>query len=407
MMTTTMTREQATAAVAAQTGQRDGIQANLLELDGSFGKRLLEGGSLAGVTRERWTAAAADLAALWEIFTAYSAAVDRATALLSQARRPSSPELTQLSELMTGAPVHLTRVSVPLAQRHLTDNGRHDLTFAAAVAAMTASFASVTTVVSAAETVWNAAADGLRQVGADLDQATGLAGELGDDELAAMLDGAQAEQARLRTTVNADPLALWRDGRVDTARLDRLREQAAATVGRARELAAVRDEAQQRIAGARAAADAGAAAWRDAGAARDRAAAKVAEALLPAQIPDPGLAGRLTALESLAGARRWPRLAAELDALDAYTASVTERCRDAERASAALLGRRDELRGLVQAYQAKAGRLGAAEDTELAARFEVARDLLWTAPCDLTAAADAVRSYQEAVLKLSRPGRPS
>ena len=64
------------------------------------------------------------------------------------------------------------------------------------------------------------------------------------------------------------------------------------------------------------------------------------------------------------------------------------------------LGRRDELRGLLGAYQAKAARLGAAEDPGLAERYDRARGLLWTAPCDLTAAADAVTGYQQAVLAL-------
>jgi hypothetical protein len=59
---------------------------------------------------------------------------------------------------------------------------------------------------------------------------------------------------------------------------------------------------------------------------------------------------------------------------------------EAERAATGLLGRRDELHGLLDAYQAKAARLGAAEDMDLTARYQQARDLLWIAPCDLTAA---------------------
>jgi hypothetical protein len=406
-MTTTMTREQASAVVTAQAGQRDGIQANLLELDDSFGKRLLDGGSLTGETRERWASAAAELTVLWEIFTAYSAVIDRASELLGQARRPSSPELTQITALLSGAPVRLSRVPVPLAQRHLTDNGRLDLTLAAAVEAMTASFASVTAVVSTAENVWNAVSDGLRQVAADLDQAGGHADGLGDEKLSATLAAAQDELAGLRAIVNADPLALWQQGRVDTVRLDRLREQAAAAAARARELADVRDEAQQRITGARAAAAAARAAWQDAVAARDRAGTKIAESLLPPPTPAPELDGRLAALDALATAGRWPQLAAELDELDRSSAAATTSSRDAERASTALLSRRAELRGLLQAYQAKAASLGAAEDTDLAERHDRAHDLLWTAPCDLAAAADAVTSYQEAVLTLSRPGRPA
>ena len=100
------------------------------------------------------------------------------------------------------------------------------------------------------------------------------------------------------------------------------------------------------------------------------------------------------------------RLAAELDTIEADAAAAAQRYRDAERAATALLGRRDELRGLLDAYQAKAARLGAAEDIELAAHYRQASDLLWTAPCDLAAATAAVTRYQQAILALSERRQP-
>ena len=62
------------------------------------------------------------------------------------------------------------------------------------------------------------------------------------------------------------------------------------------------------------------------------------------------------------------------------------------------MAKRDELRGLLGAYKAKAARLGGAEDSGLAQQYDRARDLLWTAPCDLAAAEAAVAAYQQAVL---------
>ena len=67
-----------------------------------------------------------------------------------------------------------------------------------------------------------------------------------------------------------------------------------------------------------------------------------------------------------------------------------------------MAGRRAELRGLLDAYRAKAARLGGAENTDLADGYQLAHDLLWSAPCDLAAAAGAVRRYQQAVLGLQR-----
>jgi hypothetical protein len=405
-MATVMTREQAAAAVAAAAAERDIIQGNLLELDGSFGKRMLAGAALAGESKRRWEAAAAGLAALWETFTAYAAVVDQAAALLAATRRPSDRELAQITTLLTGTSVEVTR-SVPLARRDLTETGRSRLTLAAAVREMRRAFDGVADVVAAAESVWNQTADGLGEIGAELDAAKAQLGDAGDDETAGALAAAGDELGRLRDLLNSDPLALWQGGRVDTARLGRLRQQSAAAAARAAEIGRVRADAQRRISAAAAAVSAAAAAWADAVAARERAAARIAAAELP---PPPaetaGLDVRLAALDKLKTAGRWARLAAELDTIEAEAAAAGQRYRDTQRAAAALLGRRDELRGLLGAYQIKAGRLGAAEDGELSQLYDQAHELLWTAPCDLAAAAAAVTRYQQAILALSGRRQP-
>jgi len=260
--------------------------------------------------------------------------------------------------------------------------------------------------VAAAESVWDGTADGLSEISTKLAAAKEQAGELGDGEVTSALAAAGDELGRLRSVLNDDPLALWQGGRVDATRLRRLRQQAAAAVARADGLARLRADTQQRLSAA-AAAVAAAAARQDAAAALARAAAKIAAASLPALPAEAaGLDIRLAALDQLKAGGRWARLAAELDTIEAEAAAATARCRDAERAAVALLGGRDELRGLLDAYQAKAARLGAAENIELAARYQQARDLLWTAPCDLAAAAAAVTQYQQAILALNERRRP-
>jgi hypothetical protein len=402
-MTMVMSREQAAEAVAAILAQRDGIQANLLDLDGSFGKRLLAGASLAGQTRQRWDAAAAELAIMWEIFTAYSAVIDRAAELLARVRRSSGPELAEITELFTGTSVRLASAPAPLARRELTDSGLSEFTLNLAVVVMRRSFTVVAEVVTLAESVWNEVADRLRLIGTELEDASRLADGLGDDALTGALAGAAAELGRLREMLNADPLSLWRGGRVDTAGLDRLREQAAAAVSRAGQLARLRDDAQRRIAALAAAVAAAGAAAQDATVARERAAAKIA--MPPPPLPRPpdvaNLAGRLAGLDGLRAAGRWTRLASDLDVMERQAAAATQHYRDAELQATALLARRDELRGLLDAYQAKAAGVGGAEDLDLSAHYDQARELLWSAPCDLSAAAAAVTSYQQAISVLS------
>jgi len=389
-----MTRDQAVAAIRAAVAERDAIQANLLELDSSFGKQLLAGAELTGDTKRRWDATAVSLATLWQVFSAYSAVVDQAAE--AAARHLGPRELAAIS----GRSVQLASGPAPLAGRDLADPGREDLTMATAVARMRGAFRAVTEVVSAAEHVWTVVAGRLDTVGAELARVTPLATTLGDEALTGNLSAAQGKLARLRDTLNSDPLALWQpDGTVDTSGADRLAERVTAAASRADELARLRDEAHQRVTEVTAAAATARSAREDAVGAWQQAAVKIAAGALPPPPPEMAdLSGRLGDLGTLLAAGRWTRLASELDLLDRELATATAGFREAERAVVAAMAKRDELRGLLGAYKAKAARLGGAEDSSLAQRYDRARDLLWTAPCDLTAAEAAVAGYQQAVL---------
>jgi len=406
-----LTKERAVAAAKGAVSERDAIQANLLELDGSFGKRLLAGAALTGQTKVRWDKAARTLASLWELYSAYSAVVDRAAEAV--AGRLGPRELAQVTELLAGPSVQLDRSPdplAPLAGRDLADTGREQLTLTVTVARMRRSFADLTEVVTAAEQVWNEMAGPLDAAGEQLARMTPVAATLGDEALAGNLAAAEGKLARLRDVLNADPLSLWQGSsdpglaRVDTSGADRLRERVAAAAARVNELVRLRDDARDRIAEVAAAAASARAARDDAMAAWRRAAEKFAAGALPPEPPGiADLSARLAGLDALLTAGRWPRLSSELDEVEHGLAAATAQFRDTERAALALLNRREELRGLLDAYQAKAARLGAAEDSGLTERYNRARGLLWTAPCDLLAAQDAVTGYQQAVLTIGGP----
>jgi len=397
-----ITEEAATARVAAALAERDAIQANLLELDGSFAKRVLEGATLSGTTRDRWATASAALATLWETFLAYSAVIDQVTALGTGPKRPARKDLPELSDLLTGSCIQLPGPPVPLARRDLAAIARPPVTLAAAVGAMRRLFTQVTEVTSAVESVWAALGPPLDTATGDLARCAPLAAGLGADT-EAELRAAAADLQALRDATNADPLALWhpdpagtiQGGRADTAAADRLRERAAALAARVAELDRLRKQARHRIdeltaavAGARADRQEAVAAWREATA---RVSALPPP---PPDIGDPPLAG----LDALAARGQWGRLAAELERCEADLSASGARTAELRQAAAAAIDKRDELRGLLRAYKAKAARLGAAEDTSVAARYDEAHALLWTAPCDLTVAQAAVMTYQRAIL---------
>ena len=405
MTTPALTKERAPSVVQSAVAERDAIQANLLELDGSFGKRLLEGAALTGETKRRWDATAVSLATLWQTYSAYSAVVDQAAEAVAGHLGPR--ELTRISTLLSGPSIELSSGPAPLAGRDLADSGREDLTLVAAVTRMRRSFGDVTAVVSAAEQVWNEMTSRLDTVAAELARVTPHAASLGDEALTGNLAAAESELARLRGALASDPLSLWqggpgpKTGQVDTSGADRLTERVGAAATRVNELVRLRDDAEQRIAEVKTAAATARAACEDAAAAWQRAADKIAAAALPAEPPGfADLSARLADLDALLAAGRWTRLASELDLIERELAEATTKFRDAERTLVGVISRRDELRGLLGAYQAKAARLGAVEDPVLTERYDRARGLLWTAPCDLAAAADAVTGYQQAVLAL-------
>jgi hypothetical protein len=393
-----MTEPAAGQAAAGVLAERDAIQANLLELDGSYVRQVLDSATLTGRTSQRWEKASATLAGLWQTYMAYTAVVDRVAELGGGGRRPAKKDLTELTELLTGTSVKLTRAPVPLARRDLADTGREALTLDASVAAMRRAFTEVAEVTSAVEAVWADVGGRLDAAAEELSRLRPLVPGLGD-EVEAALRAAESGLGSLRSGMNADPLALWQDGRADTSAADRLAEQVRALAARVAELDRLRAQAQRRIDALKAATAAAQAARRDAATAWRGAAERIGG--LPPLLPGIG-EPPLASLTALAAAGRWSRLEAELERCERELAAAVNQTDDFERTVATALGRRDELRGLLDAYKAKAARLGVSENADLAARYDQAHDLLWSAPCDPVAAEAAVARYQQAILEEGR-----
>jgi hypothetical protein len=401
-MTTVLTRAEAAAALEARVSERDKIQGNLLDLDASFGKRLLAGASLTGETKIRWVAASDDLATIWQTFGAYSAVVQEADDVLHGARRRGGP-LPALTQLLTGPSVVLTQDLVPPTQRQLTESSRPvaSLTLTLAVEQMTTAFSRVAGLLAAVERVWNEVSDRLDQVASALAPAKLQGAGLGEHDLAGVLESVDAELGSIRNLLNSDPLWLWRDDRVDTTGADQLLQRARDAAARAAQMDRLRADADHRIAAVAQKVAAAQACERDACAVLDQVLQKIATLELRTRPAGTiRLSDRLAALDAIKVAGRWERLAADLDAIDNESAAAASAWQEAESAALALLDQRNELRGLLDAYRAKAGRLGGAENTGLTEAHQLARDLLWSAPCELTAAAAAVRRYQDAVLAL-------
>lgn len=401
-----MSRDEVDAALARFGTDCDRIAAALLDLDGHPGHVFLRGNTrLAGRTLSDWAAARERLGTLWRYFDAFRSTLDSARAVRARRGRPSDEDLAELTDLLAGPSVELSRDPIPLGQRSLTGPTEtvRRASLAELLERMDDLYAQVADVVAAVDATWSDLVARLAPVERSWQDARALAATLGlepgaGDDLSVLLDRVGEQVAGVQSDAFADPVGL---GGPDPTGVDRV-ARVDAEVGRLRErldmLAAVRagfDRRAREVADLLGRVEAAQAAARQV---RAEALAAIASPNLP-ELADAvsALRGRLAALSGLRDRAEWQRLAEEVAALERDAAAALEAAGAARDAAGGLLDRRAELRGRLESYRAMAARFGRIEDAGLAARYQEARDLLWTAPCDLRAATVAVARYQQAV----------
>ncbi|GAA2428903.1 hypothetical protein GCM10010191_47620 [Actinomadura vinacea] len=400
-----MSREGIDHALRGLREEKDKISAALLDLEGHDGNRLLKGARLAGETWRRWEEARADIAAVWRLYDAYQRVLAEAEELRARHSRPAPPVLVELTGLLVGESVEVPGGEVPLERRTLLGETRERITLDEAVAQMSTGYERAAEVVAAADAAWTALLVPLEDVEETWRVAARLAQAL-DGSRHPELDRLGRELTALGRVARTDPLSLVRDGRPDTARLDRLRDALEALRRSLAEAERLRDGYEQRLAAVTASIGDVEEAERRAREARTTASLKI-EAV---RLPEPpalggGLRHRLADLEALRRAGRWAELVGRVAELDRATGAALEQAHDNLRLSTGLLDRRGELRGRLEAYRAKAARLGFAEDERLTGLYGRARELLWTAPCDLRRSTAAVFEYQRAIKECEGGGR--
>jgi hypothetical protein len=135
--------------------------------------------------------------------------------------------------------------------------------------------------------------------------------------------------------------------------------------------------------------------------ARGEVLAKIAASEVPAvRGPAAELYEQLTTAVEYRRSGQWHRLSPLLDELERRADDELLRARESLTAVTAPLAVRAELRGRLDAYRAKVSRHGMAEDPVLVERYDQARRMLWSAPCDLRAAEHSVRRFQQAVAEV-------
>ncbi len=251
--------------------------------------------------------------------------------------------------------------------------------------------------VAAADAVWSALPARIDLLAAETQRVRSLAHSVGvrpgehpsGDDLEQLV----GELTELRARTVSDPLAFWLPRgraapgrRPDTAalrarparRLEDIRREVEAVLH-------VRDDAEHRLMRLRDVLSRADRTLTEARAARGRGAGEDRR-LRGARGQRPGrrrCTNSSRRPRSSARGAQWHRLSPLLDGLEEHADEELLRARDSLTAVTAPLAVRAELRGRLDAYRAKVARLGMAEDPLLIERYDQARRLLWSAPCDL------------------------
>ncbi|MFF5469963.1 hypothetical protein [Streptomyces achromogenes] len=401
-----MDRDEADRALARLGQEHEAIETSLLALQDHAGRRLLEGAALTGVTRERWQATEARITRLWAYFDAYTAALRRAREIRARRRWSSREDLAELTGLLRGE-----SVTVPGGE-----SGRLSETFTlpALVERMNELYATGLDVIVAADAVWSALPARIDLLAAELQRTRQLAHSVGvrpgEHPAGDDLERITRTLTRLREDVVADPLAFWvpaegssapGGGRPDTTVYDRA---ARALEDVRREIDAVltvRQDAEARLVRVRDVLSRADRTLAEARTARVEVLAKIAATEVPAVGGPPTvLQEQLAAAVEYRRQGRWHRLSPLLESLEEKAEDELLRARESLTAVTAPLAVRAELRGRLDAYKAKVARHGLAEDPLLVERYDAARRMLWSAPCDLRVAEQAVLRYQQAAAEL-------
>ena len=396
-----LARDEADRQLTAIGEEYDRLAASMYTLDSHPALRWLRDGGAAGETARRSAGLTERVTVLWAHFNVAGELLAAARAVRDRHSRPSDGDLAELTALLcepmialdadglpadgTGRPVARRLCLVDLVPTVVVD--------------VTATLAELTAV----QTALTAVTDALAPTDEELRRLADRAAEFGQAGQVAPL---AAELAALLDEALGDPLAAAPGGRPTdavTSRLAALTRAAAEVRSRLADLVALRDGYRQRRAALAAALDALAEAEAAAAGAYRTVAAKIADpGLPPVPTEADALRGRLANLDELHRGAAWPALAAAAYDTEAAIAAAHARADRLREAADGLLARREELRGRLAAYRAKAATLGRLEDAEVARRYAHAERLLYSAPCDLPAATRAVFGYQQA---LSEPVR--
>jgi len=372
----------------------DRTTARLVDLDADVTRRLLETSQqIRGATAAAWADASQRHTMLWEGQFALESVLTRV--LEERGVRRSVPQwvLVQLEGLLDGASVELPRGPGNGAPR-LTEQATPTVacSISEALEQMSADFDAVTELLGAVAVVWGECTERLHEVAtvvARLEREVETVGLRRPNDLDLVARSTQEAE----TLAREDPLALGPD------EVTSLEARAQDLQARVHEASRERQASDESLL----------AAEHSVGLGLEKLTACRAQVELWSEkiiVPDSTWA----ALDTLA--RELERLGLECararslqvgPSADPLRRRGDQLCEEVTRLVAtegARMARRDELRGLLEAYSAKAGALGLAENQEIEAQYAATLEILYVAPCNVEEAEHRVAELQRSIRRL-------
>jgi hypothetical protein len=371
------------------------MTANLVDLEATSARKTLDTTEFTGMTAVRADRALATLSWLWSQFISVKEVVEEAERRRGSRRRLDGPHFDELEHLVLGPSILVAPLVVPLAHRGLLTPGESASAITATdlTAEMADAFDAARTDILAIEAAWT---DGISRLEAMTDALRSLTAWAAD--LDASDDG---DVAAADTLVRRAALAFGTDPLAQTAALDEARETLHRAEGRMAQLSGWRDALPARLEAAHRSLEDVATLVARGGSAAAETRAKISEpgglmAPLGAECLDDarrGLRPWLQRLTAAAARGSWREASLGLVEWEAAATASRDAAQKVADANSRPLKVRAELRGRLDALSAKAGRLGLTEDHVLGAMRVQARELLFSAPCDLERAAALVASF--------------
>jgi hypothetical protein len=370
-----LTTDEIDRELDSRTKEVAAMTATLIELEDHPGLEHVRIYPPTGVTAQQWTAIETSLTQLWEDLGRMTSILESARTVRARRSKPDDDDRSELTKLLRGQPLEVSRRPIPLAQR--TFGGLAETVEYVGLAdtadRMHAAYPGVVEFLDAVDRINSLVAEQLAPTRKRLD----AAGAAGPEQIAELLK-----------TSATDPLSLTT--RDIEARVNAIEAEVDRRSADLAELAAIQSNWPGTVAATAKSLDT----LREAGTRASQVRTHAVQIVLAGPFPErgdaePALRAQLQSLTS-------PDPNALLSLRQRIEAALRA-ARNEEELAQGLLDRRSELKGRLTAYQAKAARLGLGEDRDLLACSRIAKGLLSRQPCDLRAVTRAVSDYQQLI----------